>query len=220
MLISIDGACKRNGDPTCSSSGVAWIQTEEGNYLYKSKFETCSTSQRGELNGLLEALRYAVGFADLHEDIIIITDSEYLYNTVTLNWVDKWHDNNWVGATGPVKNVDMWDAAWNMLHCLNRPNERVFMQLTKGHLIHYTPGLVNRAMISDSTGLELYMNICSVAGRSADKPRIIDDFLRERRDHDKNEPPREVAIDWAVANTMADCIASYIVKVMDKVNIT
>ncbi len=219
MLIAIDGACKRNGEPTCSSSGVAWIQTEDGNYLYKSKFETCSTNQRGEINGLLEALRYAVDFADFNEDIIIVTDSEYLYNTVSLDWVGKWKNNSWIGSTGPVKNADMWDAVWNILSCLNKSTERVYMQWTKGHLIHYTPGLINQAMIIDQSGVELYTRILAMAGREADKTRIIYDFLRERREHDKDLPPHEVAFEWAVANTVADSLATYIVKVMDKINI-
>ena len=38
------------------SVGVAWIQTDEGQLLYKSRVEFGSTSQRGEINGLLEEI--------------------------------------------------------------------------------------------------------------------------------------------------------------------
>ena len=214
MLIAIDGACKRNGEPSCSSSGVAWIQTEDGNYLYKAHFETGSTSQRGEIFGLLEALQYAHE-ANTDEDIIIVTDSEYLYNTVTLEWAKKWQRNNWHGAQGPVKNAELWNKVLYYLDNLNKHHERVFMQWTKGHLIHYTPGLIKQAILADTSGIELYTRVLSVASREADKPRIIADFLRERREHEKVEPPAEVAFEWAVANTVADCLASYIVKVFD-----
>ena len=126
-----------------------------------------------------------------------------------------WHDNKWNGATGPVKNADLWDAAWNMLHCLNKEAERVYMQWTKGHLIHYTPGNINAAMRQDPTGIELFSRISAVANRSADCSRIVNDFIRERVEHDKVAPPKEVALEWAIANTVADCLATYIVKVMD-----
>ncbi len=216
MLIAIDGACKRNGDPTCVSVGVAWIETEQGDLLFKSKIESGSTSQRGELNGLLEALDYAHKNAADDEDIIIVTDSEYMHNTVALKWYDKWHHNNWVGADGTtVKNADMWRVATHHLDNLNYNGERVYMQWTKGHLINYTPGNIKKAMLADPTGIELLTRVNAVAQRPADMDRIIDDFIRQRRTHDKDAPPREVALVWAVANTMADCIASFLVKTLD-----
>ena len=215
MLIAIDGACKRNGDPTCSSAGVAWIETEAGEFVYKAKFETGSTSQRGEVNGLLVALKYAVENASPEEDIIIVTDSEYLYNTVTLEWVKKWQANNWTGATGKVKNSDLWAIAWNYLTNLNRQQERVFMQWTKGHLIHYTPGNIKQAMRDDPLGIELYTRISSIANRGSERSRIIKDFIRERSEHDKESPPDDIALEWVISNTVADCLATYIVQAMD-----
>jgi ribonuclease HI len=213
MLIAIDGACKRNGQPTCSSSGVAWIQTEDGHLLFKSRFETCSTNQRGEINGLREALLFASTEADEDEDIIIVTDSEYLYNTVSLDWCFKWKNNNWVGATGPVKNADMWSDVCSLLE---RLPGRVFMQWTKGHLMSYTPGSINQAMRADPTGIELYTRVLSIANRGSEHARLIKDFIRERVEHDKSTVPDEIAIEWLVANTVADCLASYVVRIMDE----
>ena len=51
MLIAIDGACKRNGEPDCFSTGVAWFITDTGDMFFKAACETQSTSQRGELSG-------------------------------------------------------------------------------------------------------------------------------------------------------------------------
>lgn len=217
MLIATDGACKRNGTPQCSSIGVAWIETEDGQLLYKSKFETQSTSQRGEINGLLEALRYAVEHASDEEDIIIITDSEYLYNTVMLDWCFKWRASAWVGGQGPVKNPDLWKEVCELLDKLNVQAPRVFLQWTKGHLIHYTPGNIKQAMLVDPEGLELYKRISAVANRPADIQRIINDFAHQRRTHDKPVPPPATCLEWAVANTMADCLAGYLVAVLDSV---
>ena len=217
MLIAIDGACKRNGQPNCLAVGVAWFETEDGEYFYHSTFEQQSTSQRGEIYGLINALLYAKLKAAKDETIIIITDSEYLYNTVTLEWYDKWERNNWVGGSGDtVKNVDLWKAISNLLRELNADEPRVFMQWTKGHLIHYTPGNIKQAMIADDgSGVELYSRIAAVANRVADKDRIIDDFIRLRKEHDKPSPPRDTCLEWAIANTMADSLASYIVNIVD-----
>ena len=219
MLISIDGACKRNGEPTCSSCGVAWIQTEDGQLLYKANFEnTGSTSQRGELQGLIAALDYAVQHPSNDEVISIITDSEYLYNTVSKEWVNKWHDNNWIGAEGTtIKNVDMWEHIYNRLFVLNAAGDRVFMQWTKGHIMSYTPGNIKRAMIADASGVELYSRILAMGGRPADKGRIISDFKMQRAKHDHLVPDDETCFAWCMANVMADCLTSYLVTALDSV---
>ena len=213
MLIATDGACKRNGQSTCLSVGVAWIQTEDGQMLFKSAYETCSTSQRGEINGLMESLKYAVEKAGPDEDIIIITDSEYLYNTVMLEWCHKWKNNNWIGASGDtVKNSDMWDKICIMLKKLDG---RVFMQWTKGHLMSYTPGNIKYAMKEDPTGIELFMRISAIAKRESEKDRIIKDFIKQRNEHDRPPPPPEVCLDWVIANATADSLASYITSALD-----
>lgn len=216
MLIAVDGACKRNGDPTCSSAGVAWIQTNAGDFVFKSSFETQSTSQRGEINGLRVALQYAIYNAAPDEDIIIVTDSEYLHNTVTLEWCFKWERNDWIGSTGKVKNADLWQDICVQLNRLNKDTERVFLQWTKGHILPYTPGKIKQAMKVDPEGIELYTRVCSIANRSFEKDRIISDFKIERIKHDKPVPPDEIAFEWVIANTVADCLASYIVGVMDE----
>jgi hypothetical protein len=35
-------------------------------------------------------------------------------------------------------------------------------------------------------------------------------------EHDKSAVPDEIAIEWLVANTVADCLASYVVRIMDE----
>lgn len=217
MLIAIDGACKRNGKPDCISVGVAWIETDKGNYEYRMKPEMESTSQRGEINGLIEALEYAVANVKYDEDVIIITDSEYLYNTVTLSWCFKWKQNGWKNADGQAtKNADKWARICAYLDDLNKSHERVFMEWTKGHMVHYTPGAIKQAMTVDSTGLELFSRVTTIANRIADRENIIDRFLRERQEHDRLAVPRDIALQWAIANCMADCLASYAVMLVDK----
>lgn len=214
MLIATDGACRRNGEPTCVSIGVAWIMRDDGEMLFKAKFEHESTSQRGELNGIIEALEYAVDHLEDGESLNIITDSEYMFNTIEKDWVHKWAKQAWTGLNGPIKNQDMWE---HVLGLMDNPKliDNVFMQWTKGHLISYTPANTKKAMVADTSGLELYDRIMSVAMRPADRPRIVKDFNYNRIQHLFIAIPDEQALDWAVANTVADCLASYLVRVFD-----
>lgn len=220
MQISIDGASRRNGQITCVSVGVAYIVEEDGNCTYKATTETCSTNQRGEINGLLGALRYANAHSSPDEDIIIITDSEYIYNTISKDWIHKWADNEWIGSQGStVKNYDMWAEAIVLLDSINKDHERVFMQWIKGHLITYTLANTKRAMQEDNTGVELFARVFAVAHRAADKERIIKDVIYQLKKHDKIVPPDDVCLSWAISNTMADCIASYIATIYDDVTL-
>lgn len=218
MLISIDGGCKRQGTPQCSSVGVAWVQTDDGDLFYRANYENLeSTSQRGELNGLISALTVATKRAAADETIIIVTDSEYLYNTVSKGWSLTWERSGWQGSAGPVKNRDMWQTVNNMLRSLNADEERVFMQWTKGHLISYTPANARRAMAQDPTGISLFMNIKSIASRGSEEDRIVEDFIYNRIKHEHQVPPRVACLEWCIANVMADTLASYLTTLLDSV---
>jgi len=212
MLIAVDGACKRNGSPDCIAAGVAWIQTNDGNMYYKSHIDNNSTSQRGEIFGLLLALKEAsTTQLEDGEDVIIITDSEYLYNTVMLEWCFKWRDANWKNGSGEdAKNADLWKVACLLLERIGK--EKVYMQWTKGHLMSYTPGNAKKAIQADIMGIQLYDQVMTMASIPANTVCIVDKFNRERRDHDKDVLPMEVAREWVVNNTVADLLAYYIVN--------
>lgn len=216
MIIAIDGACKRNGTPQCLAAGVAWIKTEDGGLYYKADVETLeSTNQRGELMGLLAALKEAATTPD-DEDIVIITDSEYLFNSVALEWSLTWEANNYIGSSGQVvKNADLWQKINDYIHKINKVENRIYMQWTKGHLVHYTAGNITKAMMADPSGVELFARITAMANRPADKDRIISDFIYNRTKHEKDAPPKEVCLEWAIFNATADAIATFVVKAMD-----
>ena len=110
--IAIDGACRRNGSPDCVSAGACFILIEEAieQSFISTSYETESTSQRGELCGLLLALENTVNNPT---DTVIVTDSEYIFNTITKEWVARWRSTGWLTAEGtPVKNQDLWDQIW------------------------------------------------------------------------------------------------------------
>jgi len=214
MLIATDGACKRLGKPDCTATGVAWFKTNEGDMFYKAHFETASTSQRGEIWGLIEALRYAADNTK-DEDIIIITDSEYLHNTVMLDWCFKWRMNDWIAGSGSAaKNADLWEIVCSLIDRIGKEN--VWLQWTKGHLISYTAGNTKTVMQQDISGITLYSNVLSIANRPSERDRVVAEFNKNRAKHDKDTIPDDIAIEWVVANVLADCLAGYVETAFDQ----
>ena len=77
LLISIDGACRRNGKPDCVAAGGVFIQQfDKDLHLQQtsilSNYETSSTNQRGELLALLTALDH---IWSAKQSTQIVTDS-------------------------------------------------------------------------------------------------------------------------------------------------
>lgn len=136
IIVSIDGACRRNGKPDCVSAGGVFIQQlDEMNNLRatatRSDFERESTNQRGELLALLTALDHIYS-AKL--PAFVVTDSEYIFNTITKEWLQGWSRKGWVTASGdPVKNRDIWEA---ILHVYNKCSDINFYHI-KGHVISF-----------------------------------------------------------------------------------
>lgn len=130
MLIFTDGSCRRNGKEDCVSGfGVA---ASDGYLL--SGYETASTSQRGELYGMLQALDYALklrreGYTN---DISIVSDSAYVINCIRERWFDRWSRNGWKTAQGnEVKNIGLWSVIADRLKCLDL--DTVIFYAIKGH---------------------------------------------------------------------------------------
>jgi ribonuclease HI len=103
-VIAFDGACKANGTPDCISCGAAVLFREDKIISTKSYVDVHSTNQRGELFGFISALRL------ISNDCVIITDSEYIRNTVEKDWLTNWQIKDWKTATGNnVANRDLWE---------------------------------------------------------------------------------------------------------------
>ena len=152
--IAIDGACRRNGKPDCVSAGACFILVEDKGIeqgFVVSTHEIESTSQRGELYGLLLAMENVVNHP---MDTVIITDSEYLFNTVTKEWVERWKTTGWLTAEeNPVKNQDLWEQIWSVYSSVK---EHVTMFHIKGHLLSVGIKKYHDLMYADVTGYSLY----------------------------------------------------------------
>jgi len=152
--IAIDGACRRNGKPDCISAGACFIVLEEDGIeqsFVVSDHEEQSTSQRGELTGLLLAFE---NIYSSPSDTVVITDSEYLFNSITKRWVDRWCHEGWITVEGtPVKNQDLWQKIWDFY---TKIEEYVTMFHIKGHLLSVGIKKYHDLMYSDVSGFTLY----------------------------------------------------------------
>lgn len=131
MFISFDGACKGNGTPECMSVGAC--VTDALNF--EVRVETLeSTNQRGELNGAIEALKKA---SIASEDVFIVTDSEFIFNSINKEWCLSWPKKGWLTSMGdPIKNQDQWNQIVDTLELMNM--DYITMIYVKGHVLPYT----------------------------------------------------------------------------------
>lgn len=138
MIIAIDGAARKPGTVDCMTVGATYVKTHRG-ISHSTKHEFKSTSQRGELHALILALSKATNYGnDIGDDndLYIITDSEYVYNTLTKDWIGNWESKGWITAEGtPVKNQDLWEEIKGKLIVLERLGMELNTYHIKGHLI-------------------------------------------------------------------------------------
>jgi len=195
MLIAIDGACRRNGKPDCISSGGIFI-TKDNFSETQSTYEYNSTSQRGEISALILALKYSK-----QERAVIITDSEYLFNTMYKEWLQSWSRKGWVNATGsPVKNKDLWEQVLE-----NYNYNAVFFHI-KGHVIPFGKVTTQRLLQHDMTGKKLAEE---VRKKFVDTLPILDKVTELSSKNNGFIPDLSFIEQCVVMNTVADAVATY-----------
>lgn len=130
IQIAIDGACRGNGTVGCvSGSGV--VINHDGVWLTRDCIEEYSTNQRGELYALMLALHYCAEHQDGHSQII--TDSEYLLNTINKEWYKSWISRGWLTSKlEPVKNKDLWEEIVDLYEQCDPAPQLYYI---KGHLV-------------------------------------------------------------------------------------
>lgn len=119
LKIYCDGACSGNPGPGGWAFVIPKLDVEN------SGFEDNTTNNRMEITAVYEALKYLYGrLINLGDDIEIITDSQYVVNTMTKGWKMN-------------KNRDLWEAlakyrfyfrdikwTWVKGHADNKHNQR------------------------------------------------------------------------------------------------
>lgn len=220
LLISIDGACRRNGKPDCVSAGGVFIQQFDSELNLQqtsilSNYETASTNQRGELLALLTALDY---IWSAKQPTQIVTDSEYLFNAMTKEWYKNWQHKCWVTVTGePVKNKDLWqEIASAYCRCEDACIDIVFYHI-KGHCIPFGKVTANTLLTKDTTGARLMTEVFikyDMVSKTTKKDQLEQaNTLSERNNGFKLTPDK--MRQFVVANVMADAVATKCVEAAD-----
>lgn len=103
-IIYTDGSCLRNPDgPGGWAAVVLDLDMNKITELHGGAPST--TNNRMELTAAIGAMSYAAPGATVD----LYTDSQYLKNAFTKNWLAGWKRKGWVTASRePVKNQDLW----------------------------------------------------------------------------------------------------------------
>ena len=69
-----------------------------------------SAGYKKTTNNRMELMAVIAGLEALTKpcEVEVISDSKYVTDAFNKNWIDGWLRKNWKGASGPVKNVDLW----------------------------------------------------------------------------------------------------------------
>lgn len=218
LVISIDGACRRNGKPNCVSAGGVFIMhynnaLELTHTALKSNYELESTNQRGEMLALLTAIDYIY---DSKQSAQVITDSEYLFNTMTKNWCGNWANKGWVTSTGaPVKNKDIWLQIKHAHdRCLAEGIELIFYHV-KGHAIPFGKVTAKRLLAEDSSGMALY-NAVKQKYQAIKDEKDVYGKVADLSEKNNGFIPDEVILErFVVTNIVADAVATRCVEAAD-----
>jgi ribonuclease HI len=206
LQIWIDGASKNNGKPHCLSTGGIFTKSGDRSTSIGTVHEVGSTSQRGELHGLIIALIAAREHVkDGETDCRFITDSEYIYNTITKSWYMNWRIKGWITAVGePVKNKDLWLIIADLL---DSAEDYSFFHI-KGHVLSIGKVTAATLLIHDPSGKKLYDRLNKIYA-SAKPERIAEAKEVFLKNHGYNVPTEEVLQELIVGNMVADCIATH-----------
>ena len=121
-----DGACSGNPGP----GGWAAILN------YKGKEKELSGSMPNTTNNRMELFAVISGIGALKEPcgVEVYSDSAYVVNAFTQNWIDNWQSNGWMTADKkPVENSDLWKL---LIQIIKIKKHGVTFHKIKGHADH------------------------------------------------------------------------------------
>jgi ribonuclease HI len=194
-IVAIDGAYK-----VAPNFSVGVMYNKE----YKSTVERDSTSQRGELHGLLLALREA---RDTAKPMIVISDSSYIVNSMNKEWYLNWERKGWVTAANePVKNQDVWKE---VIHLMSEIDDIQFYHVP-GHVLSI--GQVAARVFIEEGRLELMYNIFATKFDNP-TPRVFEKIVKAKQEFNyinAIDCPDDAFRTMILYNSMADTLASYV----------
>lgn len=214
MLISIDGASRRNGQPNCIAAGGVFVE-HNGAFRTAASYKDEASNQQGELLGMITAL--TVALKERNTTIYIVTDSEYVYNAITKDWIGNWKNKGWLTAdNNPVKSQGLWEEIAQLQQSHVDADNEIMMYHIKGHLVSIGKVGAAKLLKDDPTGYELYKAAWSKYTLAEEKSP--DKFINARelfkRNHGFVLPPEQFK-QFVVMNTVADYVAGTYLDMID-----
>jgi len=103
--IYCDGACSPN--PGKSGTGMAVYHQDVLKELWFGLHQAKGTNNTAELNGLLEAFRFAKPYIAKGQTVKILSDSKYSIDCIT-KWAKGWKNKGWTRGKGEeIKNLEI-----------------------------------------------------------------------------------------------------------------
>ncbi len=104
-------------------------------------------------NNRMELMAVIAGLEALNRPcrVEVISDSKYVTDAFNKHWIDGWLKKNWKGASGPVKNVDLWKRLLKAAE-----QHKITFTWVKGHDGH-----------PENETLRCARNLCGGRGRAA-----------------------------------------------------
>lgn len=149
--IYTDGAC--SGNPGKGGYGaVLRYKKNNGEYVTKelSQGYELTTNNRMELLAVIVALEKLKSQCN----VVLTSDSKYVLDALTKNWLDSWQAKNWRNSSNkPVKNIDLWKR---LLTAMN-PHTIEFVWV-KGHNGHEFNEICDKLAVAAYNGENLIID--------------------------------------------------------------
>jgi ribonuclease HI len=113
VVLHLDESCLgngREGNNPGGGGGLVEARARSGRIERRDFYihEPATTNNRMALQGAGEALRLLAG-KGMRVRAVVVSDSEYLVKGMR-EWVPKWVANGWRRKSGPIENLELWQA--------------------------------------------------------------------------------------------------------------
>ncbi len=126
--IYCDGACSPN--PGKSGTGMAVYHKEVLTELWFGLHQPMGTNNTAELNGMLEAFRYAQPYIAKGLTVQVLSDSKYSIDCIT-KWAAGWQRNGWTRGKGEeIKNLAIIKECYSLYQQLK---DNLIINHVNGH---------------------------------------------------------------------------------------
>lgn len=165
FAIYCDGACSPN--PGKSGTGMAIYENGIVTELWYGLHQKMGTNNTAELNGLLEAFRYAKPIIEAGKAVQVLSDSKYSIDCIT-KWASGWQRKGWTRGKGEeIKNLEIIKEGYAL-----------YLQLRTNLSIKHVKGHANIEGNELSDRMAVYARINQEVGfKKFEKPINVADIL-------------------------------------------